>query len=235
MTLDIEEFQNIIGIRFDQPDLLQQALTHRSYLNERPDDDLEDNERLEYLGDAILDFIAADVLYRRFPDMDEGHLTRLRAALVRTEALATLAESCRIGEALIMGKGESNGGGRERTHTLCNAFEAVVGAIYLDQGLETVKSFVIPRLTELQHEVMEEATLKDPRSLFQEWAQAELSLTPEYRTTHTSGPDHDKEFTIEVRLGDIAISQGQGKSKRSAAQSAAEAALERVKRGEIDL
>ena len=126
--------------------LLQQALTHRSYVNEHDDEDLSDNERLEFLGDAVLDFVSGEMLYRRFPEMPEGDLTRLRAALVRTESLAALAVKCRLGEALRMGKGEEKGGGRERLNNLCGGFEAVIGALYLDQGLEAVKTFVMPQL-----------------------------------------------------------------------------------------
>jgi ribonuclease III len=233
--VDLEQFQNVIGIRFNQPELLAQALTHRSYVNEQIEQDLDDNERLEFLGDAILDFLTADMLYSRFPDMDEGEMTRLRAALVRTEALAQLAMDCQLGEALLMGKGEANSGGRMRNNNLCSGFEAVVGAIYLDQGLEVVKQFVIPRLTELQKDVMEEAIRKDPRSQFQEWAQARYSITPDYRLSSATGPDHDKDFAVEVFIGDKNIALGYGKSKRSAAQSAAQAALDMLAAGSLEL
>lgn len=232
--LNLTDFQAIIEIQFDDVELLKQALTHRSYINEHVDEDLDDNERLEYLGDAILDFLTADMLYQRFPGMTEGEMTRLRAALVRTEALAQLAAACSVGDALFIGKGEANSGGRERLHNLCGAFEALVGAIYLDKGLDTVRQFVIPLLTELQKDVMEEAIRKDPRSQFQEWAQAVHSITPEYRLVTTHGPDHEKMFVVEVSLGEQLVSQGQGRSKRSAAQSAARAALTRVELGELN-
>ncbi len=232
--MDISEFQDYIGIHFNEPNLLKQALTHRSYINEHVEEDIEDNERLEYLGDAVLDFLTADMLFRRFPNMSEGELTRLRAALVRTESLAQLATEYRIGEVMFIGKGEANTGGREREQNLCGAFEALIGAIFIDQGLDVVKSFVLPRLTELQKDVMEEAIRKDPRSQFQEWAQAVYSITPSYKVISTDGPEHQKRFTVSVYLNDEMITQGHGKSKRAAAQAAAREALNLLESGELD-
>jgi len=214
-------YQAHIGVNFEDEALLQMALTHRSYVNEHVDEDIEDNERLEFLGDAILDFITANMLYRRFPNMTEGEMTRLRAALVRTEALAQFATDLNLGDALRMGKGESNTGGRKRDNNLASGFEALIGALYLDQGLDAVSEFVIPHLTDLQKDVMEEAINKDPRSQFQEWAQAQYSITPTYRTIDSSGPDHDKRFTVAVFIGRFAVTDGQGRSKRIAAQDAA--------------
>lgn len=233
--LQLEAMQERLGIHFRQPDLLKQALTHKSYVNERIHEDVEDNERLEYLGDAILDFITADMLFARFPTMPEGQMTRLRAALVRTEALAQIAAEYQVGEALIMGKGESASGGRERQSNLCNAFEAVVGAVYLDQGLEAVKELVIPRLTTMQKDVMEEAIRKDPRSLFQEIIQAEYGVTPEYETVEYSGPEHLKVYTVAIIVAGQTVSTGEGKSKRIAAQDSARVALEKLEAGELVL
>lgn len=233
--MDTIEFQKINALEFRNSELLEQALTHRSYVNEHIEENLDDNERLEFLGDAILDFITADMLYTRYPEMDEGMMTRLRAALVRTEALAQLAVDCRMGEFILMGKGEANSGGRERINNLCSTFEAVVGALYLDRGLQAVKDFVIPRLTELQRDVMEEAIRKDPRSQFQEWAQAKYSITPEFRLAASDGPDHDKDFTVEVFIGEKGIAKGSGKSKRSAAQVAAQAALDLLENGDLNI
>jgi len=222
---NLTTYQTQLGITFNDETLLQMALTHRSFVNEHVTEDIEDNERLEFLGDAILDFVTANMLYRRFPTMTEGEMTRLRAALVRTEALAQFAADVNLGEALRMGKGESNTGGRKRDNNLASGFEALVGAIFLDQGLEAVREFVIPHLTELQKDVMEEAINKDPRSQFQEWAQAQFSITPTYRTINSSGPEHDKRFTVGVFVGRYAITDGQGRSKRAAAQDAARNAL----------
>jgi ribonuclease III len=231
----LQEFQNLIGVQFRNEGLLRQALTHRSYLNEQPDPMLEDNERMEFLGDAVLDFIVGDMLYTDYPNMAEGELTRLRAALVRTEALAELAKDCNIGQFIYMGKGEENSGGRERTNNLCRAFEAVIGAVYLDQGLEVVREFIAPRLDALKASVIEEALDKDARSRLQEWSQATLNITPTYRTLSTSGPDHAKEFLVEAIIGDQVVATGSGRSKQAGAQAAAQAALQLVKEGRFPL
>ncbi len=223
--LNLTKFQEIIGIQFKDHDLLHRALTHSSYINEHDNEDLDDNERLEYLGDAILDYLTADMVFRRFPTMREGEMTRLRAALVRTESLAQLAVDCRLGDALFIGKGEAANGGRERENTLCAAFEALIGAIYLDKGLDTVRDFIIPRLSQLQKDVMEDAISKDHRSQFQEWAQAVYSITPDYRVAGTEGPEHEKQFIVEAYLDETKIAEGRGKSKRSGAQDAARNAL----------
>lgn len=228
--MPVYKFQDIIGIKFNDINLLKQALTHRSFINEQPDAVLEDNERLEFLGDAILDFVTADLLYRQFPAMSEGELTRLRSALVRTESLAELALDCDIGTYLYIGKGEENSGGRTRISNLCRAFEAVIGAIYLDSGLEAVRQFLLPRLAQLQIRVIDEALHKDARSRLQEWSQAHLNITPSYRLSASTGPDHNKEFEIEVLIGERSIAVGSGRSKQAASQAAAQAALDIVLR-----
>ena len=228
---DLPAIQERLKLRFRDFSLLQRALTHRSYLNEHPNDSLEDNERLEFLGDAVLDFIAGDWLYHRFPEMSEGGLTRLRAALVRTETLAGFARQCGLNEALRLGHGEEENGGRDREATLCGAFEAIVGALYLDQGLATVREFVRPFfIPSLQHILAAESD-KDPKSRLQEWSQATLNLTPVYQTVHTSGPDHAKEFTVEVIIGDQVYGRGKGRNKQTAAQDAARRALETLEQG----
>jgi ribonuclease-3 len=223
--MNLDEFQDFIGTHFNNQNLLQQALTHRSYLNEHFEDDLRDNERLEFLGDAVLDFIAADMLYERFPELPEGDLTRLRSALVRTEALAEFAGQCHIGDVLRVGKGEENTGGRVRRNNLCRAFEAVIGALYLDQGTEAVKVFILPRMLELLERVKQEALEKDARSRLQEFSQLTYNITPSYRKVSAMGPDHDKEFLVEVIINNNIVGQGIGKSKRSASQAAAADAL----------
>lgn len=227
-SLDIDVFQKQIGLVFSDQPLLQQALTHRSYANEHEDADLIDNERLEFLGDAVLDFISADLLFKRFPAALEGDLTRLRAALVRTESLAQIARFCRIGEALRMGRGEDQSGGRERANNLCGAFEAVIGALYLDQGLEAVKTFVIPLLLTRLEVVIADQLDKDPRSVLQERSQAFYGKTPQYRMVSSSGPEHDKAFTFEVLIGDEVAGRGVGRSKQAASHAAAYDALRRI-------
>lgn len=223
----LDAFQERADLHFKDPSLLRRALTHRSYLNEHPEE-LEDNERLEFLGDAVLDFVTGAFLYNRYPEMSEGELTRLRAALVRTEQLAEFAARLGIGEMIRLGKGEEEAGGRERAALLCANFEAVVGALYLDGGLPAVRAFVEPMLASAAGQILETQTDIDPKSLLQEWAQAALGHTPYYRTIAEAGPDHAKEFTVEVRIGSQVYGVGRGRSKQSAAQSAAEEALRRT-------
>lgn len=233
MTLD--DLQQMLGFTFKNQHLLAEALTHRSYLNEHPDEDARDYERLEFLGDAVLDFVTGEMVFTRFPDLSEGELTRLRSALVRMEALAELARAMNLGAVIRMGKGEVRNGGRERISTLCRAFEALVGAIYLDHGLERVREFVIPRLTGLQHQVLHEALAKDARSRLQEWSQAEYGLTPSYQVLSVDGPDHERQYLVEVRLKDIRVANGMGKSILLASQQAAVNALKRIEIEGIDL
>ena len=223
----LETFQQNAGLSFKDESLLRRALTHRSYLNEHPEE-LQDNERLEFLGDAVLDFVTGAYLFNRFPEMTEGQLTRLRAALVRTEQLAEFASKLGLGEVMRLGRGESEAGGRARQRLLCATFEAMIGALYLDSGLQPVRTFVEPLLAEGAQHVLEAQTDIDAKSLLQEWAQAELGRTPTYRTVEISGPDHAKQFTVEVAIGDDAYGSGSGRNKQTAAQAAAEEALRRV-------
>ncbi len=227
-------FAATIGIEFHDPALLTQALTHRSFVNENEGDgDGRDNERLEFLGDAVLDLIVADMLYRKYPHVDEGELTQLRAALVKTESLAHLGRNCRLGEFLRIGHGEELTGGRGRLTILCRAFEAVIGAIYLDQGMEAAADFVVPPLLALLEDIIQTGAHIDARSELQERIQARLNITPDYRVTSAEGPEHEKEFRVEVAIGDRLIGSGRGGSKRAAAQEAARAALKRLEAGEL--
>jgi ribonuclease-3 len=213
---------------FKDPSLLRRALTHRSFANEHPAEALEDNERLEFLGDAVLDFVVAAFLYHRFPEMREGRLTSLRAALVRTETLAALAADYGIDRELRLGRGEEESGGRARAPNLCGAFEAVIGALYLDQGFEGVRAWVEPLLAPAIERVLRAELDKDARSLLQEWSQAHLGKTPVYRIVSAEGPDHAKAFTMQVTMGGEVYGEGSGRSKQLAAQAAAEAALLRL-------
>jgi ribonuclease-3 len=166
--------------------------------------------------------------------MPEGDMTRLRAALVRTESLAALASRCHLGEALRMGKGEEKGGGRERPNNLCGGFEAVMGALYLDQGLEAVRTFVTPRLLERLNQVLAESLDKDARSLLQEISQARYNLTPAYRLVEATGPEHEKEFIFQALIGERIVGRGTGRSKQAASQAAAQDALEHLQQGGSD-
>ena len=205
--------------------MLRRALTHRSYLNENPDY-LQDNERLEFLGDSVIDLVTASWLFQRYPEMHEGDLTRLRAALVRTEQLAALAQRFEIGQHLRLGKGAAESGGRHRKTLLCAAFEAIVGALYLDAGLNSCRRFMEPLLPELAEKVLADQTHVDSKSRLQEWAQAEFGITPQYHTHHEEGPDHAKQFTVQVLIGEKIYGTGQGHSKQIAAQAAASNALQ---------
>jgi ribonuclease III len=235
VLMEYKQLQDQLGIHFTNDALLEQALTHRSYVNEHEHTDpaLGDNERLEFLGDAVLDFMVGDMLYQRFPDMPEGDLTRLRAALVRTESLAELASQIGLGQCLRIGKGEEASGGRERITNLCATFEAVVGALYLDNGLDAVRAFVTPRLDVLLQQILSDARDKDARSTLQEWSQAHHNLTPVYRTISSTGPDHQKEFLVAAVIGERIVAQGTGRSKQSAAQAAAREALRLLETGEL--
>jgi ribonuclease III len=221
------ELESLLQIEFSDKSLLERALTHRSYLNENPDV-TRDNERLEFLGDAVLDFVVGDYLFHHLPDMAEGELTVLRAALVRAPTLADFANKLEIGRFLRLGYGEDESGGRRRVPLLCATFEAVVGAIYLDQGLpaaqQLIERLIKPTLIEIQAQSLH----KDARSEFQVWAQAQFNITPQYRVVQISGPDHAREFTTQVLLKNEIWGEGRGKSKQAAAQAAAYAALTRA-------
>jgi ribonuclease-3 len=213
---------------FHDPSLLERALTHRSYLNEHPELALEDNERLEFLGDAVLDFVTGAWLYNRFPELPEGRLTSLRAALVKTDTLAEFARRTGVDEALRVGRGEAEAGGRGRLSMLADAFEAILGALYLDQGLGAVQAYLEQLLpAEIDHVLAEERD-RDAKSILQEWSQAERGITPRYRTVDEEGPDHAKTFSVEVRIGDEVVGRGDGMSKQAAAQAAARDALNRL-------
>jgi len=225
------QLADTLGVEFNDPNLLTLALTHRSYLNEHPEA-TEDNERLEFLGDAVLDFVVGSYLFRRFPQYQEGDLTALRAALVRAETLAQFSKQLGIDQHLRLGYGESESGGREKVPTLCASFEAVIGAIYLDQGIDSAIP-LIERLAEPMLKTIREQQLhKDAKSEFQVWAQAEFGITPRYEVVGEDGPDHAKEFTVQAIVGSTAWGTGKGRSKRRAAQMAASEALTRALHGD---
>ena len=224
-----ETLEKRLGIHFENPALLQQALTHRSYIYETAGEGLSSNERLEFLGDSILAFISADYLYRAFPDLNEGELSDLRAALVRRETLAMFAQEINLGKFLLMGKGEQSSGASQRV--LASAYEAVVGAIYLDQGIKAVQQLLMPGLEPLAQDIVSKRLFKDQKSLFQEQAQAHVGITPTYRLVSHEGPSHNRAFTVEVLLGDEIAGRGHGRNKQAAEQEAAHAAL--VSRGWI--
>lgn len=222
------ELQEVIGFPFDDDSLLREALVHRSYLNENPSFPSADNQRLEFLGDALLDFVAGNYLYRRYPKMREGELTSLRAALVKEETLARFAQALGLGRYLYLGRGEEESGGRERPSLLADAFEALVGALYLDGGLKPAESFILRFLEPETEQIVAQGELRDYKSLFQEEAQRRFQSTPLYRTIDERGPDHNKVFTVEVLIEEKLCGRGEGTTKQAAEQEAARQALEKI-------
>lgn len=204
--------------------LLSRALTHRSYLNEHPEA-LEDNERLEFLGDAVLDFVVGAWLYHRYPEMPEGDLTRMRSALVHTEQLAEFAVKIDLGRSMRLGRGEAQAGGRTRPALLCDTFEALIGALYLDGGIPAVNQLIEQLLIDAAEDILENNKNEDPKSLFQEWAQSQGYPAPQYQTKNSFGPDHSKIFEVEVIIEGKPYGSGSGQSKQAAAKAAAHLAL----------
>lgn len=219
-----EQFSKRLNLPFNDYFLLTRALTHRSYLNENKDA-IEDNERLEFLGDAVLDFIVAEWLYNHYPEKPEGDLTRLRAALVHTDQLASFAREIDLGRALRIGKGEIQAGGRERMTLLCDAFEALVGALYLHGGITAVNDFMVPLLKDVVDIIFQNHMDEDTKSRLQEWAQGHGFSSPKYVLVAEEGPDHDKTFEMEVRIGMRPYGRGIGSSKQTAEKVAAREAL----------
>lgn len=215
-----------LGLAFVDQRLLDQALVHRSYLNEHPLSTLESNERLEFLGDSVLNMVTAAVLYQRLPASSEGQLTSMRAALVKTATLAEFARQLSLGTYLRMSKGEESGGGRDREALLADTFEAVVAAIFLDQGLAATHVFLGPLLEGKIQQIEQSGQVLDYKSRLQETMQALRNLTPQYRTVAATGPDHQRQFTVEVWVGEELLGVGTGHSKQVAAQAAAFTALE---------
>ncbi len=212
-----------LGLSFSNLSLLTRALTHRSYANEHPEA-VEDNERLEFLGDAVLDFIVGDWAYHRFPEMSEGDLTKIRSALVRNENLADFSRRIDLAPALRLGRGEKSSGGQTRYNLLGSAFEALIGALYLDQGLDEVKRFVNPLLELSRESILD--TLDDPKSDLQELTQSLKLGTPHYKVISADGPDHAKTFTMEVEIAGEIKGRGTGTSKSTAERSAAQDAIQ---------
>jgi ribonuclease-3 len=226
--------EETLGLSFHNKDLLRQALAHRSYLNECPGFPLPSNERLEFVGDAVLGFLVAKELYQRFPEDPEGELTARRSALVRRETLARWAQHLQLGDYLLLGKGEEASGGRKRQANLANALEALLGAIFLDQGLEVAHSFLCGFLDRELDELAQRWPEKDPKSAFQELAQRLWQMTPAYRTVAAEGHQHRRQFTVEVLLGGQVMGRGVGSSKQQAEREAALAALETLGQGKAD-
>lgn len=224
-TDGLEELEARLGHRFKSRRLLVDALTHRSYAFEYAAPDVVSNERLEFLGDAVLELVSSDLLYRRFPRAQEGELTNMRAALVRASTLAAFARQLQLGPHLRLGRGEETTGGRDRDLLIASAFEAVLGALYLDAGVRAAKALAEPLLRDELSRITEGKAIKDAKSRLQELAQARLGITPSYRVLSESGPSHERTFEVEVLIGQLAAARGVGRNKRQAEQNAAAAAL----------
>lgn len=225
----MEEFEKEVGYIFQDKTLLATALTHSSYSNEKHMKKSQCNERLEFLGDAVLGFVSADFLYRKHPDLPEGELTRIRAALVCEESLHEVAQSLRLGEFLLLGKGEESGGGRRRPSILADAVEAVLAAVYLDGGIDEARALIHRILLEKEQEQVVESRRRDCKTELQELVQRKPNQVLHYELVSESGPDHAKVFAVAVTLNGQVVGLGSGHSKKEAEQSAARAALEQMK------
>lgn len=226
VDVDIEKLEALLGVVYNDKMLLVSAVTHRSYLNEHREATWEHNERLEFLGDAVLELVITDYLYKKFPQKPEGELTAVRAALVNTVSLSASSEALGVNEYLLLSRGESKDTGRARQYILANVFEALIGSIYLDKNYEAAAEFIGSHLFEKTDRIVEKRLWQDAKSRFQELAQEHNSVTPTYETISQVGPDHDRIFTIGVFLRKEKVAEGKGRSKQEAEQVAAEAAAE---------
>jgi ribonuclease-3 len=223
--INFSEFEKKTKIIFTDKGLLQQAFIHRSYINENPSASLSHNERLEFLGDAVLELVVTDFLYKKYPTYTEGELTALRSALVNAVIISEIASDIGMNGYLLLSKGEAKDNGKARQYILANTYEAYVGAVYLDQGIDVVDNFINTTLLPKTEEIVNKKLWRDAKSLVQEKAQEFVNVTPAYKVISESGPDHDKHFTVGIYFGTNLIADGKGKSKQEAEQSAALAAL----------
>lgn len=223
--MDFSPFEEKIGVGFKSKSLLETAFTHRSYLNENRRPGAEHNERLEFLGDAVLELVVTEFLFAKYPEKPEGELTAFRAALVNTQSIADAAVKLGMNDFMLLSRGEAKDTGRARNIILANAFEAVIGAIYLDQGYDAARAFIDAQLFHKTDDVVAKRLWQDAKSRFQELAQDKVSVTPTYELTSQSGPDHDKTFVVAAYLGREKVALGEGRSKQEAEQAAAEKAL----------
>ena len=224
---DLAVLQQTLGVSFNDLSLLEQALVHSSYINENPSFTSASNERLEFLGDAVLGLVVAEKLYHDFPHSTEGEMTKFRADLVRRDTLARIAKNIKLGDYLYLGKGEEASDGRKKAANLAGALEAVIAAISLDQGSATVGDVILRLLDKELQKIANQGSEADYKSQLQELLQSRQQQAPTYQVVEAVGPDHDKRFTIEVRVGDTVLGRGSGKSKKMAETEAARSALER--------
>ena len=222
------DLESLLGMHFNNEPLLKQAFVHSSYINENPDTDLHDNQRMEFLGDSLLNFIVAEKLYHEFPDIAEGKLTEIRISLVRQEKLAEKAHALKLGDFMLLGKGEDLSDGRTKRNNLADTFEALVAAIFLDQGIEVTKNLIL-KLFSSDIEAIKSGRIDvNFKAMLQELTQAEFKLLPDYEVIESRGPDHDREFFVSVSVGDVVLAIGSGKSKKTAESEAARLALAKL-------
>ena len=226
--MDLKNLNKKLNINFNDPSLLERSLTHRSVLNEKKNKNLKHNERLEFLGDAVLELIVSEHLFHKYPDRPEGELTSFRAAVVNTSSLAEVSKTLDIGQHLIMSKGEEMTGGREKEHLLANAFEALLGSIYLDRGYDTTKDFVEKKLIPKLEDVVKYRLDIDPKTKLQERAQRILKSTPTYKVIDEKGLDHDKTFTVVTKIKGSVYGKGKGANKQEGEENAAKEALKKI-------
>ena len=224
-TIDLAAFESRVGYRFHRPELLRLAVTHSSYGNEVHHDRMYNNERLEFLGDAVLELTVSDFLYQEYQNMPEGELTKLRASIVCEPTLALCARECGLNDVLLLGKGEEATGGRFRDSITSDAFEAVLGAVYMDGGIECARDFVRKNVL---NDIEKKKLFVDSKSILQEKVQAEGYQSPEYELISEKGPDHCKEFTVRVNVGGRILGEGIGRTKKAAEQQAAYSAITRI-------
>jgi len=227
---DFSKLEDKLDLEFNDQDLLIQAFIHRSYLNEHSDFELDDNERLEFLGDAVLELVVTNYLFKNYPDKPEGDLTNWRAALVNAERLSEVAREVGLNDFLLLSEGESKQTGKARDYILADVVEALLGAIYLDQDFERCQEFIERHIIKKLPEIIEKGLYQDAKSLFQEKAQEQVSITPTYEVLDEWGPDHEKHFEVGVFLDDEKVAEGEGSSKLEAEEEAAEEEL-KVKNG----
>ena len=223
---DFSEFEARIGVTFSDSGLLKTAFTHRSYVNENRAEVKEHNERLEFLGDAVLELVVTDFLFHKYLDRPEGELTAFRASLVNTQSISAAATALGMNDFLLLSRGEAKDTGRARQYILANAFEALIGAVYLDQGYDAAHELIKKSLFGKIDNIVEQRLWQDAKSYFQEKAQEHHSVTPSYELVDEVGPDHDKKFISAVHIGEESVAQGEGRSKQEAEQAAARKALE---------
>ncbi len=224
--IEFSKFEQTTGIVFSNKKLLEQAFIHRSYINENSGSKFSHNERLEFLGDAVLELVVTSYLYLKYPDRDEGELTAYRSALVNAVIIGEVAQALGMNEYLLLSKGEAKDIGKARSYILANTYEAYVGAVYLDQGYDVAEKFIAGTLFDKIDTIVAKKLWRDAKSLVQEKAQEYVNVTPSYKVLSEAGPDHDKHFTIGIFFGDEKIAEGKGHSKQEAEQSAARSALE---------